>query len=132
MGKSKYLPTAIGIAILWLSLGCSPVGGPSLELLPGLPSETAFAEGVNAPTGADRSTEVSENQTAEPVPASLGFIDEAGNAVVLENGGRVPLGEDRVAEIFLSPFRGRRRPQSFERILASTAPTPALQSLTQG
>ena len=90
MRKSRYLPTVIGMAILWLSLGCSPVGGPSVELLSGEPSETAFAEGVD--------------ETTEPVPASLGFIDKAGNAIALENGGRVPLGDDKVAEVFLSPY----------------------------
>tara|TARA_B100001971_G_scaffold207974_1_gene229002 strand:+ start:675 stop:1097 length:423 start_codon:yes stop_codon:yes gene_type:complete len=36
--------------------------------------------------------------------AHLGFVNSDGEAIALENGDRVPLGDDTVAEIFLSPY----------------------------
>tara|TARA_B100000315_G_scaffold220245_1_gene222744 strand:+ start:208 stop:759 length:552 start_codon:yes stop_codon:yes gene_type:complete len=40
---------------------------------------------------------------AEPVSSRLGFVQK-GEATAMENGGRVALGEDKIAEIFLAPY----------------------------
>lgn len=56
--------------------------------------------------------EVAQLETADPelsgtgeikISPRLGFVDGK-QAVAMENGGRVPLGEGRIAEVFLSPY----------------------------
>ncbi len=94
--SAMLLAFAMSAALL-LALGCNSTGGPSIELRPEAPSNTVSANsGADADgTGAAGTIESS---------AQLGFVGANGQAIALENGGRVPLGEDTVAEVFLSPY----------------------------
>ncbi len=77
---------------------CTGATGPSVEFKPAseLSQENATIE-VEDPAldGLDR---------AEPGSSYLGFVYTKGEAVEMSNGGRVPLGEDKVMEVFLSPY----------------------------
>ncbi len=65
---------------------------PSVEFRPSAPTDTVSADAA----GVASATQLPD--------AHLGFVNSDGEAIALENGGRVPLGDDTVAEIFLSPY----------------------------
>jgi hypothetical protein len=77
------------MAILLLTtIACDATTGPSIEFV----------------TAAAADSAISSIEESELASARLGFVDDDGNAVAMENGARVPIGQDKVAEIFLSPY----------------------------
>lgn len=78
--------TLPALAILLLSIGCGSTSGPSIEFV-----TAVAADGANV-------------EQSDPSAARLGFVNSDGDAIAMENGGRIPLKEDKVAEVFLSPY----------------------------
>ena len=112
------------MALFAALLACSPLTGPSVEFRTTLPESAQIAaEELSQPTPrTDSGVEepavgVSVDAARGPIPAGsavfepntdesnprLGFIVDR-EAVAMKNGGRVPLGDDRVAEVFLAPY----------------------------
>lgn len=77
---------AAGLVLATLALmGCDAEAGPSVEFRP-------------APDGALYAV-------AGDAQSMLGYVPTSGeDPYAMANGGRVPLGEDRIAEVFLSPY----------------------------
>jgi len=71
-------------------LGCGVATGAGMEFKPAV-VETVSVKAI--PGGNE----------AKPLSPRLGFVQN-GEATAMDNGGRVPLGEGRVAEVFLSPY----------------------------
>ncbi|MDP6715049.1 MAG: hypothetical protein QF368_10530 [SAR202 cluster bacterium] len=76
------------MALLLTAFACDATTGPSIEFVTGAAADSAISS-------------IAESELAS---ARLGFVDDDGNAVAMENGARVPIGQDKVAEIFLSPY----------------------------
>lgn len=99
----------LGAAAAGCSVGAST--GPSVKLKEA-PREADEAKSVAAEvTGANEPVKATGDATAESgsggekpaISPRLGFIKEGG-PIALDNGGRVPLGDDKLAEVFLSPY----------------------------
>ncbi|MFQ5872877.1 MAG: hypothetical protein ACE5JL_03625 [Dehalococcoidia bacterium] len=90
---SWTFPTAVLTLLSLLLLGCGVDTGPSVEFLP-----AAQEDGGTIPAKVNAT-----GNEAKPPSPRLGFV-QGREATAMENGGRVPLGEDKVAEIFLSPY----------------------------
>ncbi len=88
---------ARGIAVLTLLFisfaGCSAATGPAVEFKPAVAEAGETVPAKASPAGNE----------AKPLSPRLGFVRK-GEATALENGGRVPLDEDKIAEIFLAPY----------------------------
>ena len=83
--RTSHMMWAVGLGIALLTaLACEAEAGPSVEF--------AFTP--------------SEGQTAEfAAEALLGFVSAKGaDPLAIENGGRVSVGDDKVVEVFLSPY----------------------------
>ena len=91
MATRQYL-AGIFLMILML-LGCTAGPGSGVEFKPAGGSDTGAAGGQATP---------SENP-AKSLSPRLGFVQE-GEATAMENGGRVALGKDKIAEVFLVPY----------------------------
>jgi hypothetical protein len=91
--KLRRRHLAVLALILLPVLGCSAATGPGVEFKPAIveAEETVSVEAVSV------------GNEAEPLSPRLGFVQDEG-ATAMDNGGRVPLAEDKVAEIFLSPY----------------------------
>jgi hypothetical protein len=74
-------------------LGCGAATGPGVDFKL---AAVEAGETVSA-------TASSAGNEKEPVSPRLGFVQK-GDATAMENGGRVPLGEDKIAEVFLAPY----------------------------
>lgn len=97
---------------------CSSTTGSSIELKRTIPVDTndqsgevAVDENQLAPETDSKNTTISVRETGEftvrpnttETDPRLGFVIE-GDAVAIANGGRVPLGEGKLAEVFLAPY----------------------------
>lgn len=84
---------------------CTGTTGPSVEFsTPAQASDASVSD-------ADPKQGVVETKVGEPgqddadlANSRLGFVYKRGEAVGMKNGGRVPLGDDIIAEVFLSPY----------------------------
>ena len=74
-------------------LACGAATGPGVEFKPAV-GEAGETVSVKATPG--------ENE-AEPLSPRLGFV-QRGGVTAMKNGGRVPLSEDKIAEVFLAPY----------------------------
>lgn len=92
--RSFIRGTLLVLPLLFL-MGCSIETGPSIEFKPAELQPGQQEELVSA-------TDSREIQSPEISPR-LGFIQD-GEATAMENGGRVSLGDDKVVEVFLSPY----------------------------
>ena len=83
------------ICSLSFLVACGSASGLSIEITP-VPTNTAIVS---------EGTADSLVPTEIPIPPKLGFISARGeDPVAMENGGRVPVSDDMVAEIFVSPY----------------------------
>ena len=92
--KSLLHGTRLLLPFLFL-MGCSIETGPSVDFKPA-ESQPGQQEGLVSatdPIGVD----------SPKISPRLGFIQDR-EAIAMENGGRVALGEDKVVEVFLSPY----------------------------
>ncbi len=94
MIRHRPLRVIVGVWLLLTTLtltACGVDAGPSVEFAPlGTAGGTTLIAGELAIEPGDPSS-------------SLGFV-QGKQAIAINNGGRVPLGEDRVAEVFLAPY----------------------------
>ena len=74
-------------------LACGAATGPGVE----------FKPAVVGAGGAGSVKAIPSGNEAGPLSPRLGFVQK-GEATALENGGRVPLDEERIAEVFLAPY----------------------------
>ncbi|MDA1348283.1 MAG: hypothetical protein O3A47_05375 [Chloroflexi bacterium] len=93
--RPQFSITALAMLALPL-LACSVETGPSVEFKPAATASTTGSAERPAATEAATGEE-------EPISPRLGFVQN-GEATALENGGRVPLGEGTVAEVFIAPY----------------------------
>lgn len=76
----------IAVIVLILATACSPTSGASVEFV------------IPTPTGSD--SVAARFTDTDP---QLGFV-QGEQAIALLNGGRLPLGDDKIAEVFLAPY----------------------------
>lgn len=94
IGRIANRPYLAGMFLMILTLlGCTAVASSGVEFKPAAGADTA-------PAGVP--TTLSENP-ADRLSPRLGFVQE-GEATAMENGGRVALGKDKIAEVFLVPY----------------------------
>lgn len=91
----------LGVFLLLLTLvmtACTGATGPSVDFKAAseLSQENAT---INVEDPA-----LDRLDRAEPGSSYLGFVYKKGEAVEMINGGRVPLGEDKIVEVFISPY----------------------------
>ena len=84
---------AVALASLPLALACGNTTGASVEFKPA----SSQSESPIATTSGARPIESTD------LSPRLGFV-QGSEATAMENGGRVPLGDDRIAEVFLAPY----------------------------
>ncbi len=99
--RHLFLATLVLVAAL-LALACSPATGPKVEF-----TELASVEVEATNDPAKDLTAVDGDsilKDSEDLASSLGFVVKRGETMGLRNGGRVPLGDDKITEVFISPY----------------------------
>lgn len=98
----KIVQAAIATLLILVIMGCGvSTTGPSIDFKPAAAVETDESADANQVVSVSDSAAVED--TVESLSPRLGYIRNR-EAIALDNGGRVPLGEDKVAEVFLSPY----------------------------
>ncbi len=87
------LGTMLMLSTTLVLIGCGAGTGPSVEFKSATPQSQQNVSVEVSPIGED----------IDPISAQLGFVQN-GEAVAIRNGGRVPLSEDKTAEVFLAPY----------------------------
>lgn len=89
----------IGMSLIAVS--CSPSTGPSVEF-----KQAATTDAIKSSESPNGVLAVADAElTSLSLDPKLGFIPARGeDPVAMENGGRVPLGDDKIAEVFIAPY----------------------------
>lgn len=97
MRRRCFTRYTLQMAVLTVSLlflvECSVNTGPSVE----------FKAAVSEDGNGLASTTSTTSGEVKPFSPRLGFV-QGREVMAIENGGRVPLGEDKTAEVFLAPY----------------------------